>query len=110
MFVGDSADTCAVKFPLVSMGGRAEGLACADPGARTHIGVSGNYQPEYFFMVLNTLDSLAFLLYNLVYGRNSLTYSGRQTIYNNINKEKSKQRRPSNTRKVLGREFGKLNL
>ena len=35
MFEGDSADTCAGKFPLVSMGGRAEGLACADPGART---------------------------------------------------------------------------
>jgi hypothetical protein len=29
MFKGDSADTCAGKFPLVSMGGRAEGLACA---------------------------------------------------------------------------------
>ena len=25
------------------MGGRAEGLACADPGARTPIGASGNY-------------------------------------------------------------------
>ena len=32
---GHSADTGAGKFPLVSMGGRAEGLACADPGART---------------------------------------------------------------------------
>ena len=32
MFEGASADTCAGKFPLVSMGGRAEGLACADPG------------------------------------------------------------------------------
>ena len=32
---------CAEKFPLVSMGGRAEGLACADPGARTPIGASG---------------------------------------------------------------------
>ena len=30
MFEGDSADTCAGKFPLVSMGGRAEGQACAD--------------------------------------------------------------------------------
>ena len=30
------------KFPLISMGGRAEGLACADPGARTPIGASGN--------------------------------------------------------------------
>ena len=29
------------KFPLVSMGGRAEGLASADPGARTPIGANG---------------------------------------------------------------------
>jgi hypothetical protein len=41
MFEGYSADTRAGKFPLVSMGGRAEGLACADPGARTPIGASG---------------------------------------------------------------------
>ena len=34
MFEGDSVDTCAGKFPVTSMGGRAEGLACADPGAR----------------------------------------------------------------------------
>ena len=40
MFEGDSADTCPRKFPLVLMGGRAEGLACADPGARTP---SGNF-------------------------------------------------------------------
>ena len=43
MFEGDSADMCAGKFPLVSMGGRAEGLACADPGARTPIVTSGNF-------------------------------------------------------------------
>ena len=42
MFEGDSADMCAGKFPLKSMGGQAEGLVCADPGARTGIGVSGN--------------------------------------------------------------------
>jgi hypothetical protein len=41
MFEGDSADRCAGQFPLVLMGGRAEGLACADPGARTPIGASG---------------------------------------------------------------------
>ena len=41
MFEGDSADMRAGKFPLVSMGGRAEVLACADPGARTPIGASG---------------------------------------------------------------------
>ena len=43
MFEGDSADMCAGKFPLVSMGGRAEGLACTDPGVRTPIGASGNF-------------------------------------------------------------------
>ena len=42
MFECESADTSAGKFTLVSMGGRAEGLACADPGARTPIGASGN--------------------------------------------------------------------
>ena len=38
-FECDSVDRFAGKFPLVSMGGQAEGrakgLACADPGART---------------------------------------------------------------------------
>ena len=37
---GHSADTGAGKFPLVSRGGGAEGLACEDPGARTPIGAS----------------------------------------------------------------------
>ena len=48
---GHSADTGAGKFPLVSMGGRAEGLACADPGARTPIGASGNFLS--FFLLLS---------------------------------------------------------
>ena len=30
MFEGDSADTCAGKFLLMLMGGRADGQACAD--------------------------------------------------------------------------------
>ena len=34
----------AGKFPLTLMGGQAEGLLCADPGARTPNGVSRNYQ------------------------------------------------------------------
>ena len=38
----NSADTRAGKFPLVRMGGWAEGPACADTGARTPIGASGN--------------------------------------------------------------------
>ena len=37
MFEGDSADMCGGKFPLMSMGNRAEGLACADAGAKTPI-------------------------------------------------------------------------
>jgi hypothetical protein len=47
MFEVDSADTCAGNFLIVLMGGRAEGLACADPGARTHIGDSGNFYISY---------------------------------------------------------------
>jgi hypothetical protein len=41
IFEGDSADRCAGKFPIVLMGGRAMGLACADLGARAPIGASG---------------------------------------------------------------------
>ena len=33
MYEGDSADKCGGKFPLVLKESRAEGLACADPGA-----------------------------------------------------------------------------
>ena len=47
MIEGYSADTCTGKFPLVLMGGRAEGLMCADPGARTPINASGNFS-DYF--------------------------------------------------------------
>ena len=43
MFEGDFADKCAEKCPLVSMGGQAEGLACADPRARTPLGMIGSY-------------------------------------------------------------------
>ena len=38
MFEGDSADTCAKKNPQMTIGGQAEGLVWADPGARTPIG------------------------------------------------------------------------
>ena len=48
---------CTGKLPLVSMGGRAEGLACADPGARTPIGVSG-----IFFAYINLLTLTLTLL------------------------------------------------
>ena len=67
MFEGDSADMCAAKFPLVSMGGRAEGLACADPGARTPIGASGIiYFPSlkrcYYYIIFSVLVFLQSLL------------------------------------------------
>ena len=42
MFEGDSADTCTGIISSGVDGGRAEGLACADPEARTPIGASGN--------------------------------------------------------------------
>ena len=47
MFEGDSTDMCVGKFSLTSMGGRAEGLACAEPEARTPIGASGNFYMIY---------------------------------------------------------------
>ena len=42
VFTGDFADTCNQKIPHMSMGGQAEGLACAYPVVRTPIGVSRN--------------------------------------------------------------------
>ena len=56
MFEGDSADMCAGKFPLVSMGGQVEGLACADPVARTPIVDSG------FFFIMLSLSFFMFLI------------------------------------------------
>jgi hypothetical protein len=50
VFKGDSADTCTGKFPLVSMGGRANGQACADgergpPSARAEFFLPSSYIP-----------------------------------------------------------------
>ena len=61
MFEGDSADMCAGKFLLVSMGDWAEGLACADPGARTPIGASGilyNYHHHLWVALLSFASPL----------------------------------------------------
>ena len=55
MFEGYSADTRAGKFPLVSMMARAEGLSCADLGARTPIGAIENFQ---YNMILNFVSFL----------------------------------------------------
>ena len=63
MFEGDSADMCAGKFQLVSMGGRAEGLMCADPGVRTPIGARGNVL--YNITKFVYLYDIIYLLYNM---------------------------------------------
>ena len=60
MFEGDSADTCGQKFPLVSMGGRAEGLACVDPEARSPIGASRNLIHFCWFLILSQLFTFYF--------------------------------------------------
>ena len=51
MFEGDSVDTCARKFPLMSTGGRAETLACADPEAKDP------HRREWKFQLLSFIDS-----------------------------------------------------
>jgi hypothetical protein len=61
VFEGDSADMCAGKFPLVSMRGQVEGLACADPEARTPIVASGNCH-MFFFKFLNITFQFQFWL------------------------------------------------
>jgi hypothetical protein len=42
MFEGDFSDMYTRKFPLMSMKGIVEGLACPDPVAGTSISLSGN--------------------------------------------------------------------
>jgi hypothetical protein len=76
MFEADYGDMCARKFPLMLMGGRAEGHTCADPGARTPIGVSGNFMSlimqnslsKYFFLsIFYLLLSISYYLPQLLY-------------------------------------------
>jgi hypothetical protein len=52
MFQGDSADMSAGKFPLVSMGGRAETSSVCRRGVRTPIGVIGNSILDYVFVIV----------------------------------------------------------
>jgi hypothetical protein len=53
MFEGDFANMCADNFSLMSMGGRAEGLACTDPGVRTPISVSGHFSFPFLSTQIN---------------------------------------------------------
>ena len=64
MFEGDSADMCAGKFMLVSMGGQVEGLACADPGARTPICARGNLES----LIHLILSLLHYTIGSILYG------------------------------------------
>ena len=62
-FCPPSQDTCDEKCQLMSMGGQAEGLACADPGVRTPIGMSGNYIGYSLFQLGSNLISNDFCQY-----------------------------------------------
>ena len=50
MFEGDSADTCALKFPPMSMGGRAEGLESAYPGV-LGLAISEKFYLKLFLVI-----------------------------------------------------------
>ena len=80
MFEGDSADMRAGKFPLVSMGGRAEGLVCADPVARTPIGASGNtcyIIPRTYLNIQRVPEKTIFHLAHSKFNKNGLFGSGK---------------------------------
>ena len=52
---GDSADKCAGKYPLVSMGGRANSQVCADgergpPSARAEIFTKAIYVSKWLYI------------------------------------------------------------
>jgi urocanate hydratase len=55
------SNTSIEEYPMVLMGGQAEGQACADPGARTPIGAIGILQYTYRtfsqFAVVHIKDS-----------------------------------------------------
>ena len=52
MFEGDPADTLAGKFPLMLVGGRAEGLACADPGREDPHRREWKFLSLYFLLLI----------------------------------------------------------
>ena len=55
MFEDDSADMFGGKCTLVLMGGRADGLGCADQGMRTPIGTSGILLKTFSIIVATPL-------------------------------------------------------
>ena len=67
MFKGDSADKCAGKFPFVSMGGRANGQACAD-GERGPPSARAEFLSLSFFLSFSLPGSLLILPEGVVEG------------------------------------------
>ena len=53
MFESDSADTCTGQILFMSMGGRAKGQVCVDPGARTPIGV---LTISFYFFIISMIN------------------------------------------------------
>ena len=81
MFEGDSADTCARKFPFMLMWGRANGPACADgergpPSARAEIRM--NFVFEYMLLnrYIDIFLSLESLFVNSVCHFETLKFQG----------------------------------
>ena len=58
VFKCDSADTCAGKFPLVSMWGRADPSNMHRQGARTPIGASGNFIPKLCNKIIESIYNM----------------------------------------------------
>jgi hypothetical protein len=58
MFEYDSADTVRWKISASVDEGRADGLVCADPGARTPIGASGNFCSSSCYIVTTIVTLL----------------------------------------------------
>ena len=61
MFEGDSADTCAEKFPLMLMGGRANGQACADGERGPPLAWAEIYVPLPYYNILDALNAILYL-------------------------------------------------
>ena len=68
MFEGDSADMCAGKFPLVSMGGRVDPSSVRRRGVRTPIGASGNFTYSFDNYRLFDICMIVCLMFVFAFG------------------------------------------
>jgi hypothetical protein len=81
MLEGDSADTYGRKFPLMSIGGRAEGLLCADPGARTPIGVTGIFGTDKVWVVCQIWSTICYYIFKQP-GQLNTSIQSKCNVYN----------------------------